>query len=233
MKILIAEDDLHIRQGLTDLLSQEGYEIEAAENGKVALELFQKQKPQFVILDIMMPEMDGYSVCREIRAIDHDIPIIFLSAKSEEIDRVIGLELGADDYISKPFGTREVVARIRAITRRYLKSNKSDFETTANAQVDSFAFGDLEVLPNELRAKRGNDCIDLSLREIKVLQTLANHQGEVVSRDLLFNECWGYDHMPNSRTLDQHISKLRKLIEDDASDPQLIKTVHGAGYRYE
>ena len=232
MKILIAEDDLHIRQGLSDLLSQEGYEIETAENGKIALELFQKQKPQFVILDIMMPEMDGYSVCREIRVVDNEIPIIFLSAKSEEIDRVIGLELGADDYISKPFGTREVVARIRAITRRFLKSSSTE-STSDDTPAESFAFGDLEVLPSELRAKKGGDCIDLSLREIKVLQTLANHQGEVVSRDLLFNECWGYDHMPNSRTLDQHISKLRKLIEDDPSDPQLIKTVHGAGYRYE
>jgi len=232
VKILIAEDDLNIRLGLSDLLSQEGYEVETAENGKIALELFQKQKPQFVILDIMMPEMDGYTVCREIRAVDNDIPIIFLSAKSEEIDRVIGLELGADDYISKPFGTREVVARIRAITRRYLKSSTAE-STTTETQADTFSFGNLEVLPNELRAKKGNVCIDLSLREIKVLQTLAKHQGEVVSRDLLFNECWGYDHMPNSRTLDQHISKLRKLIEDDSSDPQLIKTVHGAGYRYE
>ncbi len=233
MKILIAEDDLHIRQGLSDLLSQEGYEIETAENGKIALELFKKQKPQFVILDIMMPEMDGYSVCREIRAVDNDIPIIFLSAKSEEIDRVIGLELGADDYISKPFGTREVVARIRAITRRFLKTSAPASSTATETQADSFKFGELEVLPNELRAKKDNVCIDLSLREIKVLQTLAKHQGEVVSRDLLFNECWGYDHMPNSRTLDQHISKLRKLIEDDPADPQLIKTVHGVGYRYE
>ncbi len=233
MKILIAEDDLHIRHGLSDLLSQEGYEIETAENGKIALELFKKQKPQFVILDIMMPEMDGYSVCREIRAVDNDIPIIFLSAKSEEIDRVIGLELGADDYISKPFGTREVVARIRAITRRFLKTSGPTSLAATETQADSFKFGELEVLPNELRAKKDNVCIDLSLREIKVLQTLAKHQGEVVSRDLLFNECWGYDHMPNSRTLDQHISKLRKLIEDDPSDPQLIKTVHGAGYRYE
>ena len=233
MKILIAEDDLHIRQGLSDLLSQEGYEIETAENGKIALELFQKQKPQFVILDIMMPEMDGYSVCREIRAVDNDIPIIFLSAKSEEIDRVIGLELGADDYISKPFGTREVVARIRAITRRFLKTSAPASSTATEIQAVSFKFGELEVLPNELRAKKGSVCLDLSLREIKVLQTLAKHQGEVVSRDLLFNECWGYDHMPNSRTLDQHISKLRKLIEDNPADPQLIKTVHGVGYRYE
>jgi len=232
MKILIAEDDLHIRQGLSDLLSQEGYEVETAENGKRALELFKTSSPQFVILDIMMPEMDGYSVCREIRAVDNEIPIVFLSAKSEEIDRVIGLELGADDYISKPFGTREVVARIRAITRRYLKDANAE-ETNDDLAKSTFAFGDFEVIPNELRAKKESDCIDLSLREIKVLQTLAKHQGEVVSRDLLFNECWGYEHMPNSRTLDQHISKLRKLIEVDPSEPQLIKTVHGAGYRYE
>jgi len=170
--------------------------------------------------------------CAEKFRKDNDIPIIFLSAKSEEIDRVIGLELGADDYISKPFGTREVVARIRAITRRYLKSASSE-STNAEPKTESFQFGSLEVLPNELRAKKGDAFIDLSLRETKVLQTLAKHKGEVVSRDLLFNECWGYDHMPNSRTLDQHISKLRKLIEDDPSEPQLIKTVHGAGYRYE
>ena len=227
MKILIAEDDHNIREGLRDLLSQEGYEIDTAENGRIALDIFKQQKPQFVILDIMMPEMDGYSVCREIRGMDNDIPIVFLSAKSEEIDRVIGLELGADDYISKPFGTREVVARIRAITRRFLKGEPRQ------SRQNSFGFGDLEIFPNELRGKRGESLIDLSLREIKVLQVLKNHQGEVVSRDQLFNECWGYDHMPNSRTLDQHISKLRKLIEINPTEPQLIKTVHGAGYRYE
>lgn len=227
MKILIAEDDHNIREGLNDLLSQEGYVIDAVENGKIALERFKQDKPQFVILDIMMPEMDGYTVCREIRSLDADIPIIFLSAKSEEIDRVIGLELGADDYITKPFGTREVVARIRAITRRYLKTNN-----TPNEQV-SFSFGDLVIYPNELRAKKEKGFIDLSLREIKVLQTLSSHQGEVVTRDQLFNECWGYEHMPNSRTLDQHISKLRKLIETNPAEPVLIKTVHGVGYRYE
>jgi DNA-binding response OmpR family regulator len=227
MKILIAEDDLNIREGLRDLLSQEGYEICVAENGRIALDLYETEKPQFVILDIMMPEMDGYTVCREIRSKDNDIPIIFLSAKSEEIDRVIGLELGADDYISKPFGTREVVARIRAITRRYLKTQSSSIET------NSFSFGQYEIYPNELRAKQGDQSIDLSLREIKVLQTLAQHKGDAVSRDQLFNACWGYDHMPNSRTLDQHISKLRKLIEEDPAEPQLIKTVRGVGYRYE
>ncbi|MCK5918384.1 MAG: response regulator transcription factor [Cocleimonas sp.] len=227
MKILIAEDDLNIREGLKDLLSREGYQILAAENGRIAVELFQQKQPDFVILDIMMPEMDGYAVCREIRKQDNDIPIIFLSAKSEEIDRVIGLELGADDYISKPFGTREVVARIRAITRRYLKTQPQII------LQDQFEFGDLTVYPNELRAKRSDQSIDLSLREIKILQQLAEHKGEVLSRDHLFNTCWGYDYMPNSRTLDQHISKLRKSIEHNAADPQLIKTVRGAGYRHE
>ena len=227
MKILIAEDDVHIREGLNDLLSREGYDIIVAENGRIALNLFQQQSPDFVILDIMMPEMDGYTVCREIRAKNNAIPIVFLSAKSEEIDRVIGLELGADDYISKPFGTREMVARIRAITRRYLKTQPQA------ATPNHFEFGDLRVYPSELRAKRGSQCIDLSLREINILQQLAKHKGEVVSRDTLFNTCWGYDYMPNSRTLDQHISKLRKLIEPNAAEPQLIKTVRGAGYRYE
>jgi len=228
MKILIAEDDTNIRNGLNDLLSQEGFEVSTAENGKVALELFKQQNPECLILDIMMPELDGYSVCREIRKQDSDVPIIFLSAKSDEIDRVIGLELGADDYISKPFGTREVIARIRAVTRRILKNKP---HTSTNQET--FTFGDLLVYPTELRAKRGEDSLDLSLREIKVLQTLNKHKGEVVSRDLLFNECWGYNHMPNSRTLDQHISKLRKTIEIDPGQPVLIKTVHGVGYRYE
>lgn len=227
MKILIAEDDLHIREGLNDLLSREGYDVIVAENGQIALELFQQQKPDFIILDIMMPVMDGYAVCREIRRKDDDIPIIFLSAKSEEIDRVIGLELGADDYISKPFGTREVIARIRAITRRYLKTQTTEVESIF------FEFGDLLIVPNELRAKRGEEQIDLSLREIAILQEFAQHKGKVLSRDQLFNRCWGYDHIPNSRTLDQHISKLRKLIEHDPTQPLLIQTVRGVGYRYE
>ena len=227
MKILIAEDDFNIREGLKDLLAREGYEILTAENGRIAVELFHNKQPDFLILDIMMPEMDGYAVCREIRKQNNDIPIIFLSAKSEEIDRVIGLELGADDYISKPFGTREIVARIRAITRRYLKTQSQ------TSTQDQFNFGDLVIYPNELRGKRNEQFIDFSLREIKILQQLATHKGEVLSRDHLFNTCWGYDYMPNSRTLDQHISKLRKLIEHSATNPQLIKTVRGAGYRYE
>lgn len=229
MRILIAEDDLNIREGLRDLLSQEGYEVLLAENGRIALDVFHEKKPQFIILDIMMPELDGYSVCREIRSVDTDVPVVFLSAKSEEIDRVIGLELGADDYISKPFGTREVIARIRAITRRYLKTSFLQ----SDSEYCDFEFGDLIIYPNELRAKRGELSIDLGLRDVSILSVLSKHQGEVVTRDQLFNLCWGYDHMPNSRTLDQHISKLRKLVELDPAEPKLIKTVRGVGYRHE
>lgn len=226
MKILIVEDDAHIRQGLVEALAREGYTLIAAENGNVALERYRREKPDFIILDIMMPELDGYSVCREIRRHDEQIPIVFLSAKDEEIDRVVGLELGADDYISKPFGVHEIRARIKTIARRCLR-NKAE-------QPDSrFIFGDLTVYPNELCAQRDGQRLELSLREVKILACFYQHRNQVVTRDMLFDAAWGYDYLPNSRTLDQHISKLRKTIELDANNPRLIRTVHGAGYRYQ
>lgn len=226
MKILIAEDDHHIRHGLADVLSQEGYDIIEAENGQVALSLYQQTNPDFIILDIMMPELDGYSVCREIRKLNELIPIIFLSAKDEEIDRVVGLELGADDYINKPFGIHELRARIKSIARRCLRNQQTEL---ANS---TFQFGDIVVYPNELKAERAGKAIELSLREVKILECLYNNKNQVVTRDTLFDSVWGYEHMPNSRTLDQHISKLRKLIEIDPNNPILIRTVHGSGYRY-
>jgi len=231
MNVLIAEDDLHIREGLRDILSAEGYQCELADNGKTALQAYRVSRPQLVLLDIMMPDQDGYSVCREIRQQDPQTAIIFISAKSEEIDRVLGLELGADDYIMKPFGKHEVVARIRAVTRRYLLNQqalKSDVQSPTE-----FTLGSLLVNMQELRAQRDGRIIDLSLRDCHILQLLYQQRNQVVSRDTLFNHCWGYDYLPNSRTLDQHISKLRKLIEVDPSNPVIIKTVHGVGYRYD
>lgn len=225
MKILIAEDDLNIRQGLEKALSREGYTIIVAENGLVALEKYQTEQPDFIILDIMMPELDGYTVCRDIRKHNEHIPIVFLSAKDEEIDRVVGLELGADDYISKPFGIHEVRARIKTIARRCLRE-------TNEQEGQSFLFGDLTIHPNQLCACRGELRIDLTLREVKILHCLYHNKNQVVTRDMLFNQAWGYEHIPNSRTLDQHISKLRRLIEHDSNNPKLIKTVHGLGYRY-
>ncbi len=225
MKILIAEDDRHIREGLIDLLDSEGFQTLSAPDGEEAIRCFREEGPEFVILDIMMPKRDGYAVCREIRKVDDSIPVIFLSAKSEEIDRVLGLELGADDYIMKPFGTREIIARIRAVSRRIHGKTKS---SAAQFQMD-----DLEVFPLELRARREGDVIDLSARDVKILELLFNEAGKVVDRNTLFDQCWGQNYLPNSRTLDQHISKLRKLVENDPQNPRIIRTIHGVGYRYD
>ena len=227
MKVLIAEDDPHTRAGLEEILEAEGYEVYTAKDGKDALQLFRKESPDFVCLDIMMPGTSGYDVCREIRRADSNVPVIFISAKSEEIDTVIGLELGADDFIVKPFGVKEVVARIRAVTRRRFATAK------AAAEPSSFKLGDLDVFPAELRARRGGTAIELSLRDIKILSLLHENRGAVISRDTFFNRCWGLDHMPNSRTLDQHIAQLRKRIEVDAKNPAIVRTVHGVGYRYD
>jgi DNA-binding response OmpR family regulator len=227
MKVLVAEDDLNILNGINEILEGEGYRVLSAKQGKEALALFQKEAPDFVILDIMMPELNGYDVCRELRKTDKTTPIVFLSAKSEEIDKVLGLELGADDYIMKPFGVKELVARVRAISRRCFAERVTGVERAV------FRLGALEVHPAELRAKKGERAIELSLREVKILEVFRDRPGAVVDRDTLFRLCWGIDQYPNSRTLDQHISKLRKKIEDDPKAPDIIKTVHGVGYRFE
>ncbi len=225
--VLIAEDDGNIRRGLADILESEGYTALLAADGNEALELFRNTKPDFVCLDIMMPEKSGYDVCREIRRTDPDIPVIFISAKSEEIDKVVGLELGADDFIVKPFGVREVVARIRAVTRRCFASSRPA------SLPGSFTISDLTVEPSELRARRNNETIELSLREVKLLELFHKNPGKVLDRNTIFDMCWNEKFFPSSRTLDQHISKLRKKIEPKPSDPSVILTVHGIGYRYE
>ncbi len=229
MKILLAEDDPNTREGLRAILETEGYEVHTAENGQQALDLYHEKKPQVACLDVMMPKVNGYDVCREIRRQDARIPILFISAKSEEIDKVLGLEIGADDFIVKPFGVKEVVARIRAVTRRAIATGPE----TERPRDYSFTLADLRVVPSELRAHRGEESIDLSLRDISILELLYNNRGRVIDRDTFFDECWGIDYLPTSRTLDQHISQLRKRIEKDPANPVIICTVHGAGYRHE
>jgi DNA-binding response OmpR family regulator len=226
MKILVAEDDAHTRSGLRAILEAEGYQVVTAPDGRSALEVFARESPDCVCLDIMMPGMSGYDVCREIRRHDANVSVILISAKSEEIDTVVGLELGADDFIVKPFGVKEVVARIRAVSRR----RSAVAPQTSSAR---FRVGDLDVSPSELRARRGPATIELSLRDVKILALLHERKGSVVSRDTFFNTCWGLDHVPNSRTLDQHIAQLRKRIEVDPAKPSIILTVHGVGYRYD
>ena len=232
MKVLVVEDDINIRAALVDIIKAEGYECYEADDGVSGIEQYKNQQPQLVLLDIMMPDKDGYAVCREIRQQDNDVAIIFISAKSEEIDQVLGLELGADDYIMKPFGKHEVIARIRAVTRRYLVSKTDSVETQTNTNDQSFQIGDITIHPQQLRAHRDSDIIELSFRDCKILQILHAKANQIVSRDELFNHCWGRDYLPNSRTLDQHISKLRKNIEIDPKNPLIIQTAHGVGYRY-
>lgn len=227
MKVLIAEDDEHIREGLVQILEGEGYTTVAARDGAEALRLFEAEAPDFVCLDIMMPQMSGFDVCREIRKRDSDVPLVFITARTEELDAVLGLELGADDFIVKPFGIREVVARIRAVSRRCLRRRETQ------AEEAPFQMGDLTVVPAELRARRGEQVIDLSPRDVSVLRLLFERRGRVVDRQTFFDVCWGLQHVPNSRTLDQHVSQLRKRIEVDARQPAIVRTVHGVGYRFE
>ncbi len=227
MKVLLAEDDQLIRDGLAEILKREGYSVVQADDGESALELFRSESPDFVCLDIMMPKISGFDACKKMRADRPRVPIIFITAKSEEIDKVIGLEMGADDYIVKPFGVREVIARIRAVTRRCYAATE---ESTAQS---AFRMGDLEVFPRELRARRGDTTIELSLRDIRILRLLCDHRGQALARHTIFDHCWGEMYLPSSRTLDQHISQLRKRIEVSPKTPKIIRTVHGVGYRFD
>ncbi len=231
MQVLVAEDDPLTRGGLCDVLRDEGFETLSAADGIQAWELFCRHAPDFVCLDVMMPGMSGYDVCRKIRSANPRVPVVFITAKGEEIDKVVGLEIGADDYIVKPFGIKEVIARVRAVARRCLREQM----TTDDGKLPAVEFnmGDLVVNPTELRARRGDQQFDLSLREVKILVLLFRSAGKVIDRNTLMNFAWGQDYLPNSRTLDQHISQLRKRIEVDPKQPQLIQTVHGAGYRFE
>lgn len=241
MTILVAEDDGFTRKGLVDIFESEGYTVMAAEDGDRAVELFNREHPDLVFLDIMMPKKNGYDVCRSIRKTDQDVPVVFLSAKSEEIDKVLGLELGADDYIAKPFGVKEVIARVRAVTRRVNRNRtrngrRDGASVTGDGdrggiQVEAFDLHGLRVYPAELKAVRGGREIELSLRDVKLLTLFAENQGKVLDRDTLYDVGWGIRHLPNSRTLDQHISQLRKKIELDPKNPRIILTVHTAGYR--
>lgn len=225
MKVLVADDDRLTREGLVELLATEGYHVVAACDGIHAVAQFQTHQPDFVCLDVMMPGQGGYDACRAIRRESPDVPIIFISAKSEEMDRLAGFDVGADDFITKPFSVREVLARVRAVARRCF---------AARADTPShFQMHDLVVLPSELRAKRGEQIIDLSPRDVLILQLLASNPGKALDRNVIFNHAWGEDHFPNSRTLDQHVSQLRKRVEIDPRHPAIICTVHGVGYRYD
>ena len=232
LEILVAEDDPHTRAALAEVLRGEGHRVTEAADGKQAKFLFDARAPDLACLDVMMPGLSGYDLCRHFRAACPRMPILFITAKAEEIDKVIGLELGADDYIVKPFGTKEVVARIRAVARRCLGEFEAAADSLALPQTE-FWMDDLEVIPRQFRARRGEQTIELTSRELRILQLLASKPGEVVDRTELFRIGWQEHHIPNSRTLDQTISQLRKRIERDPKNPRIIQTVYGVGYRYD
>lgn len=230
-RILIAEDDPNTRSALAEVLRNEGYDVTEAGDGRHAKDLFDASPPDMACLDVMMPGLSGYDLCKYFRGESPTMPILFITAKAEEIDKVVGLELGGDDYIVKPFGTKEVVARIRAVARRSLE--RSPDGDAPQFSDEPFQMNDLEVIPRELRARRGGEAISLTRRELLILQTLQSRTGEVVTRAELFRSAWEDDHFPTSRTLDQTISQLRKRIEFDPKHPKIIQTVYGVGYRFE
>lgn len=230
VKILVAEDDAAIARGLEDALESEGYAAVVARDGRAALERFGREAFDLVLLDVMMPGVNGYDVCREIRKTNAGVPVVMLTAKGEEIDKVVGLELGADDYITKPFGVRELLARIAAVLRR---SRRQEPPPEPEAALpDVLRFGDVEVDRKKFTAARGKKVHALTAREVKLIEFFHARLGEVLGRDAILNAVWGMDYLGTTRTLDQHVAQLRKKIEKDPAHPAIILTVHGAGYRY-
>jgi DNA-binding response OmpR family regulator len=229
-RILIAEDDANIRLGLIATLESDGYIITAASDGAQALKLFPQHKFDLVILDVMMPQHSGYEVCRALRSGGNAVPILMLTAKGEEVDKVVGLKLGADDYVLKPFGIHELLARVEALLRRARASGP----TLAVTELPPvFRLGAAEIDRRKFTATIADRIASLTAREMKLAEVFAAHPGEVLARDALLNAGWGVDYFGTTRTLDQHVAQLRKKVESTPDEPRTIMTVHGIGYRYD
>lgn len=227
-RILVVEDDAHIRLGLVEALRVEGYEAVECRDGSSAVKSIRSLAPALVVLDVMLPGKSGFDICREVRAGGNPVPILLLTAKSQEIDKVVGLELGADDYLTKPFGLRELLARIKALLRRASPSHGNAAPPPEKIQI-----GGCIIHPAALRGESGPRVLEFTPREIAVLVLLDRERGNAVSRDRILNEVWGVDYFGNTRTLDQLIVKLRQKLEPDPPNPVHILTVHGLGYRLE
>ena len=223
-KILIIEDEEDLVKGLKLNLADEGYEVDWASDGVEGLRKALEERPNLIILDIMLPKMNGLDICRELRQKNISIPIIMLTAKGEEIDKVLGLEIGADDYMTKPFSIRELLARIKAHLRREKRERKTVPEV--------YRFGDVEIDFTHFKVKRKDKDLDLTSLEIDILKYFIAHKEEVVTREALLDKVWGYEKYPTTRTIDNHILKLRKKIEADPSHPEYILSVYGEGYRF-
>lgn len=223
-KILIIEDEEDLVKGLKLNLADEGYEVDWASNGEEGLRKAIEETPNLIILDIMLPKKNGLDVCRELRQKHVTIPIIMLTAKGEEIDKVVGLEIGADDYMTKPFSIRELLARIKA----HLRREKREAKTIP----DVYSFGDVEIDFTHFKVKHKDKQLDVTSLEVEILKYFIAHQGEVITRENLLDKIWGYEKYPTTRTIDNHILKLRKKIETDPSHPKYILSIYGEGYRF-
>jgi len=222
-KILIVEDEPAMVSGLKDNFEFEGYQVISAPDGVSGLERALSESPDLVILDVMMPRMSGLDVCKQLKTKKPSMPIIMLTARGQEVDKVVGLELGADDYVTKPFSIRELLARVKAVLRRAGSTPR---------QVERYSFGDVEVNVRSCQvSKKGKD-MDFSSKEFELLKFFLHHPGETLSRDRLLEEVWGYEHFPTTRTVDAHIVRLRQKVEPKPDEPRFILTVHGTGYKF-
>ena len=222
-KILIVEDEPDMVLGLKDNFEFEGYEVVTASDGAAGLERARSEHPDLLVLDIMLPKLSGLEVCKTLRAEGFQAPIVMLTARGQEIDKVVGLELGADDYVTKPFSIRELLARVRAILRRTEGGKK---------RLSRYRFADIELDFETYRATRGSEKLEMSPREFELLRYRIERKGETVTRDQLLEDVWGYESYPSTRTVDTHIAKLRAKIGDSGSEPRFIMTIHGVGYKF-
>jgi len=221
-RILVVEDDPAILRGLKDNLRFESYEVLSATDGETGYRLLREKKPDLVILDLMLPKLSGYELCRKARTEGITTPILMLTARGQEADRVLGLDLGADDYVAKPFSVRELLARVRAILRR---------THPPQALPDELHFDDVVVDFRRYEARKAGKALEMTRKEFGVLRLLAARPGEVVTRDELLNEVWGYENYPTTRTVDNHIASLRAKLERNPAEPRHLLTVHGVGYK--
>ncbi|OGL05751.1 MAG: DNA-binding response regulator [Candidatus Rokubacteria bacterium RIFCSPLOWO2_02_FULL_68_19] len=221
-RILIVDDEPEMVRGLEDNFRFEGYQTLAATTGKEGLALAVREAPDLILLDIMMPELSGWDVLRALRQKGLDVPVIMLTARGEEVDRVLGLELGADDYVTKPFSLRELLARVRAVLRR----------PGPRVKFEEFAFGDVRIRLRGRQVFKAGQEVRLTRKEFDLLRYLVEHRGEVVTRDRLLDEVWGYEQFPTTRTVDTHVLRLRQKFEKDPERPAWILTVHGQGYKF-
>jgi DNA-binding response OmpR family regulator len=222
-KILIVEDEPNMVAGLRDNFEFEGHQVLTAPDGVAGLERALSETPDLVILDVMMPRMSGLDVCKQLKSKKPHIPIIMLTARGQEVDKVVGLELGADDYVTKPFSIRELLARVKAVLRR---------AKGAPREQEKVVFGEVEVNLRSCQVSRKGKALDFSSKEFDLLKFFLNHPGETLSRDRLLEEVWGYDHFPTTRTVDAHIVRLRQKVEPRPEEPRFILTVHGTGYKF-